>query len=191
MIAKSANQCAALFFERFVKLLAGEIIPGRNECREPYDSQWEQEFEWVLAKHIPDFFTLRNQVPFDSFRADFAFECSRSGRVWIIEFDGKAFHDEERDRVRDEIIFRKHPNVQAIVRVDAKTGHFEDLETQAVLSQMLPECFARQYKPRFKWVRDKDTFISLLYENIHDEDSFRDFEEAPVSLLKIQMKRRP
>jgi hypothetical protein len=161
----------------------------------PYDSPWEKDFEWVLAKHIPDFITLRNQVPIGSFRADYAFECSRTGRIWVVEFDGKTFHDKERDNTRDEIIFRLNPRIESIVRVDANTGHLEPLETQSVLSVLLPECFNIHYTPRHEWAEDDGVFTARIFDQRHDEDGWitEDGHKpgSPMINLRIQIKRRP
>lgn len=190
----NAQELVQRFGERFHKVLSGEIIPGRNECCQPYDSEWEKDFEWVLAKHIPDFVTLRNQVPFGPFRADFAFECFKTGRVWVIEFDGKTFHDAERDQSRDELIFRRNPQVQAILRIDALTGRLEPDETRAVLSQILPECFRVHYPLRYEWHRYGDLWEATVFDLRHDQDGWWGecglLPNAPMVTLKIQCKRR-
>jgi hypothetical protein len=195
MSAITASFCVERFVQRFAKLLSGEIVPGRNECVMPYDSPWEKDFEWVLAKHIPDFMTLRNQVPFGVFRVDYAFECSQTGRIWVVEFDGKAFHDDKRDERRDEIIFRENPSVEAIVRVDANTGHLEPLETQSMLSSLLPECFSMHYAPRHEWTERDGVFGTRIFDQRHDEESWWGEEGvmpgAPMINLKIQIKHRP
>jgi hypothetical protein len=189
-----SNLCADRFFARFEKLLSGEIVPGRNECFMPYDSPWEQDFQWVLAKHIPDFVTLRNQVPFGRYRVDYAFECSRTGRIWVVEFDGKTFHDKDRDNLRDEAIFTENPRIESIVRVDANTGHLEPLETQSMLSMLLPECFSRHYTPRHEWTEIDGIFRTRIFDQRHDEDGWITEEGhkpgSPMIHMKIQIKRR-
>jgi hypothetical protein len=187
--------CVQRFIDRFTKLLSGEIIPGRNECSMPYDSEWERDFEWVLSKHLADFITLRNQVSFGAFRADYAFECSKTERIWIVEFDGKSFHDTEKDEIRDQIIFRKNPKVQSIARVDASTGHFEHMETRAMLAQLMPECFEVVYSPQYDWHRSGDVYTAKVFDQRYDEGNWlvdgELSENAPHLTLKIQFKNRP
>jgi hypothetical protein len=188
----TTKELANSFLDRFIKLLSGDIIPGRNECFEPYDSEWERDFEWVLSKHLPDFVTLKNQVRFGPFRADYAFECSKTGRVWVVEFDGKTFHDAKRDASRDDLIFNHNPQVERIVRIDALTGRLEPLETQAMLSQLLPECFSVNYDLRYEWNCVGGTYISRVFDSRHDQDEWLGEDgilpNAPMISLKIQIK---
>lgn len=191
----NAKECADRFSERYKKLLSGEIIPGSNNCSEPFDSHWEKDFEWVLAKQIPDFINLRNQVWFGRFRVDFAFQCSQSGKVWIVEFDGKAYHDAAKDRERDRVIFHENPQVQAIVRVDAKTGYLEPDETRAMLAQLLPECFATPCTPMHKWTESGGVYTARIFDSREDEDCWWDdgahLPGAPMIDMKIVKKTRP
>lgn len=182
--------------ERYEKRVRGEIVPPRVECDQPYDSPWEQDFQWQLQKNLPDWFTLRNQVPFGSYRADFVFTDIRDNRMWIVEFDGKAFHEAERDLKRDTNIMKYHRDVQAIVRVDASTGHYEFIETRGILSKLIPECFDRKLSNFHQWIYDDGTFTARIFDfENHDMDSWTNDEgnlrrDAPMRDLKISIISR-
>lgn len=182
----------------------GVVRPGYCLCTPPYDSEWERDFQWCLEKHIPDWFTLRNQVQLGRYRVDYVFTDTRDGRMWVIEYDGRQFHNRRQDRERDAVIFRQFPLVQAIARVDASTGrHWKD-ETRCALAKHLPECFnwgcdwiAEQ------WQRERDRFedwgISYLltqvrFDEREDIDCWMDegqlMKGAPLVPLEILIQKR-
>lgn len=194
---KSTEELVASALERFRKRCTGELVGPMVLCDQPYDSDWEKEFQWQLQKNLPDWFTLRNQVPFGPYRADFAYTDSRDGRIWIVEFDGKTFHNEARDEKRDANIMRYHPEVQAIVRVDASTGHYEYIDTRGILSRLLPECFDMRLSPNNRWSFDgAGTFNAMVFDC--DNHDWKDWsneegelsEDAPMRNLKISIVSR-
>lgn len=180
--------------------MTGEITPPHVECNEGYDSSWEEDFEWVLSKYLPDNFTLKNQMPLcECYRGDFAIVCNATGRVWVIEFDGKKYHDRRRDSSRDERILRMHDEVVSITRVDATTGHCYIDETREKLSELLPECFHRvppcPHPP--KWEIYEDEFTAAVFDERYDGDQWYDGEKeewmpgTPWVQLRITHRTKP
>lgn len=193
---KSARELVEEAMERFRKRCTGELVAGQVLCDQPYDSDWEREFQWQLQKNLPDWFTLRNQVPFGPYRADFVFTDIRDKRMWIVEFDGKTFHNADRDEKRDANIMRYHPEVQAIVRVDASTGHYEYIETRGILSKLIPECFDMKLSNFHQWRHDDGVFSARIFDfENHQMDSWTNEdgdlrEGAPMRDLKISIVSR-
>lgn len=193
---KSAQELVEDAMERFRKRCTGELVLGQVLCDQPYDSHWEEEFQWQLQKNLPDWFTLRNQVPLGPYRADFVFTDIRDNRMWVVEFDGKTFHDEERDEKRDRNIMKYHSEVQAIVRVDASTGHYEYIETRGILSKLIPECFDMKLSNFQQWSHDDGVFTARIFDfENHHMDSWTNEDgnlrrDAPMRDLKISIISR-
>lgn len=192
---KSTKELIEQALERFEKLCTGELVGPKVICDQSYDSHWEQDFQWQLQKNLPDWFTLRNQVPFGPYRADFVFTDIRDNRQWIVEFDGKAYHDLERDGKRDSNIMRFHPEVQAIVRVDASTGHYEYIDARGVLSRIIPECFNMRLGFHHDWSHQDGVFTARAFDcDNHDWDDWTIDgelrEDAPHRELRISIISR-
>ena len=191
----AAKELVERAMERFRKRCTGELIGPQVACDQPYDSPWEQDFQWQLQKNLPDWFKLTNQEPFGPYRADFCFTDVRDNRQWIVEFDGREFHNEVRDEARDANILKFHANVQAIVRVDANTGHHEYIETRGILSRLLPECFDMRLSIFHPWrYETRGVFTSQVFDDRHDYDSWSTDGEldsdAPMRHLRISIRSR-
>ena len=171
-----------------------------NLCVNPYDSEWEKDFEWVLFKNLARGMTLKNQVPLAGrFRADFVIEDNHTGEKYVFEFDGKAYHDAGRDEWRDSLIFEKEPSVVSILRVDAKTGHSYHESTRAFIAKTIPKCF--DYYPsdphQLNWEKRGCIYTASVFDERADGDVWWDSEMgryrdgAPIAHLKITYKTRP
>ena len=192
-ISNIVDDCLETAFSEFT----GEISPAMVDCSNGYDSEWEREFQWTLEKHLPPGFILRNQISLcNRYRADFGFIEESTGKTWIVEFDGKSFHDEWNDKRRDLHIFKEHPEVMAIVRVDASTGINYPHETTAILCRLIPKCFAVSDRIKGKeWVNRGDCYTLDVFSETENLEDWIDYhgnllEGAPISTLSVSIRKQ-
>lgn len=163
---------------------------GTDKTTGDYDSDWEKKFKWCLLKYLPRGFTLENQKVFNGlYRVDYTITCDQTGNVWIFEFDGKQFHDFEKDLHRDKDILDSNNHVRSITRVDASTYiHYYD-ECRGKLYELVPACFdidPNRIKPGGSYYMCGDHYLRqdswFHFEDTHYARKIVDCDENHVIL---------
>lgn len=167
-----------------------------------YESPLEKDFSRHVVKYLADEVVVEPQVwvctNVGRFRVDFV--LSFDGRRVGIECDGRAYHDETRDRTRDFAILETGA-LDVVYRVRGQDAFWRIEDVLFLLAELEPEFFSEKGVDRLRWqasrrARDHAVFDEELvtvryewdeYDNGPEEDRTLDFQ---VFELRLAIRRR-
>ena len=94
------------------------------------ESELERAFAWQLKKTRLGLANAFAQVPIAGYRVDFLLK--HAGQLIVVELDGRAFHNKERDRIRDERLIK---HVDAIIRIPYSAMALNENATMIAISK--------------------------------------------------------
>ncbi len=150
---------------------------GAVPCYDPpYDSHIEDEFAWHMVKYIALEARMEKQHPIHTYCADFRldFYLEKGARRIGVECDGKAYHNPDKDRIRDTLILGTK-QIDTLFRLRGKNIRHNIDDLLYLLSRYCPDVFSA------RGIINLETLVS----NITKEQYEAQYSKAKAPFIEI------